>query len=431
MRSLRARQFAAIAIAVLISVGVTFILSFVLVQRSVQREAVRALGRQAALIAAQERASPKPLTSLGVFFETQQERLAIISLAQAALLLPPAGGARLREGRPAQGTVEVGGRRYLYAARPDGEKAIVLLRSAKLEASDRRPFTIAFAIAAGVGAVLAAIAAFLLAGAVTRPITRVASASKGLAAGERPGPLPVEGSDEVAALATAFNQMADDLHRVKEAEQSFLLSVSHELKTPLSSIRGHGEALLDGVLPVPKAAGVIVQESKRLERLVRDLLDLARLNQRSFAVTAERVDLAVLAREALARHEAEAERVGVSLVGAPADGAAATADPDRVLQVLSNLIENAVRSTPSGGGVTVSSHPGELTVADTGPGLAPEDLPRAFDRFYLYSRYVKHRAVGTGLGLAIVKELVDAMDGTVTVESEPGAGTTFVIRLPP
>ncbi len=102
-----------------------------------------------------------------------------------------------------------------------------------------------------------------------------------------------------------------------------------------------------------------------------------------------------------------------------------------MLQVLSNLIENAVRSTPSGGGVTVSSRPGELTVADTGPGLAPEDLPRAFDRFYLYSRYVKHRAVGTGLGLAIVKELVEAMDGTVTVESEPGAGTTFVIRLPP
>jgi len=191
VRSLRARQFAAIAIAVLISVGVTFILSFVLVQRSVQHEAVRALGRQAALIAAQERASPKPLTSLGVFFETQQERLAIISLSQAALLLPPAGGARLREGRPAHGTVEVGGRRYLYAARPDGEKAIVLLRSAKLEASDRRPFTIAFAIAAAVGALLAALAAFLLAGAVTRPITRVAIASNELAAGERPGRLPV------------------------------------------------------------------------------------------------------------------------------------------------------------------------------------------------------------------------------------------------
>ena len=98
--------------------------------------------------------------------------------------------------------------------------------------------------------------------------------------------------------------------------------------------------------------------------------------------------------------------------------------------MLSNLIENAVRSTPTGGGVTVTAEPGGLTVADTGPGLAPEDLPRAFERFYLYSRYVTNRAVGTGLGLAIVKELTEAMDGTVTVQSAPGRGTTFVIQIP-
>ena len=100
--------------------------------------------------------------------------------------------------------------------------------------------------------------------------------------------------------------------------------------------------------------------------------------------------------------------------------------------MLSNLIENALRSTPARRRASpCRPSPAELTVADTGPGLAPEDLPRAFERFFLYSRYAKHRAVGTGLGLAIVKELVEAMDGTVTVESEPGAGTTFVIRLPP
>ena len=432
MKSLRAREFAAIAVAVVASVGITLILSVILVRRSVQNEALKALARQAALIAAQQRATPSgnPSTKLGVFFDTQQERLAILSVSQAELLVPPAGGAALRAGLPAQGLVAVGGRHYLYATRPEGARAIVLLRAAKLEASDLRPFTIAFGIAALVGAVIAAIAAFLLAEAVARPIRRVATASRDLAAGERPGPLRVGGPSEVASLAAAFNQMADDLHRAKDSERSFLLSVSHELKTPLASIRGHGEALLDGVIEVPKAAGVVVQEAKRLERLVRDLLDLARLNQRTFAVTPQTVDLGHLVEEALGRHDAESRRVGVSLLDATRGTAPAAADPDRVLQVLSNLIENALRSTPAGGVVTLTATPGELTVVDTGPGLEPDDLPRAFERFFLYGRYAANRAVGTGLGLAIVKELTEAMGGSVTVHSAPGHGTTFVVSLP-
>ena len=433
MRSLRARGFVAVTLAVVVSVAVTLVVAAVLVRNSVKEEALKALARQAALVAAQERAAPSQspeLTSLGVFFKTQQERLAIISIPQAALLLPREGATALRAGRAAQGSVDVGGRRYLYATRPVGGRAIVLLRSAKLEASDRRPFTIAFLIAAGVGAGIAAIAAFLLAGAAARPIGRVALASRRLAAGETHGPLPVQGPTEVASRALAFNQMAEELDRVKDAERSFLLSVSHELKTPLASIRGHGEALLDQVLDVPKGAGVVVQEAKRLERLVRDLLDLARLNQRVFSVTPQPVDLSEAATEAVVRHESEARRVGVTLVAEAPAAAPATADPDRVLQVLSNLIENALRSTPAGGRVTVTASPGELSVADTGPGLAAEDLPRAFERFFLHGRYGTNRAVGTGLGLAIVKELTEAMEGSVTVESTVGHGTTFVVRLP-
>ena len=433
MRSLRAREFAAIALAVVAAVAVTLVVAALLVHRSVKHEALKALARQAALVAEQERAKPSPsqkVASLGVFFETQQERLAIISIAQAALLLPRDAGAALHTGRPAQGSVDVGGRRYLYAARPVGRRAIVLLRSAKLEASDWRPFTLAFVIAAAAGAGIAAVAAFLLSGAVTRPIGRVALASRGLAAGETHGPLPIEGPAEVASLSLAFNQMAEELDRAKDAERSFLLSVSHELKTPLASIRGHGEALLDQVLDVPKGAGVVVQEAKRLERLVRDLLDLARLNLREFSVTPQAVDLADVATEAVGRHEHEARRVIVSLDVVAPVAAPATADPDRVLQVLSNLIENALRSTPAGGRVTVTAKAGELRVADTGPGLPAEDLPRAFERFFLHSRYGTNRAVGTGLGLAIVKELTEAMEGSVTVESAAGRGTTFVVRLP-
>ena len=113
------------------------------------------------------------------------------------------------------------------------------------------------------------------------------------------------------------------------------------------------------------------------------------------------------------------------------NGAApALADPDRTLQVLSNLIENALRSTPAGGSVSVTAIPGALEVKDNGPGLAADELPHAFERFFLYSRYAEHRAVGTGLGLAIVKELVEAMDGSIAVQSAPGQGTTFVVSLP-
>ena len=433
MRSLRAREFAAIAVAVVVAIAVTLIIAAVLVRQSARDETLKALGRQAALVAAQERENPSSRASsgaLGVFLDTQQERLTIISLAQASLLLPSRAVADLRAGRPAQGSVDVSGRDYLYAARRSGTRAIVLLRPAQLAASDWRPYTLAFVIAAVVGAVFAAVAAFLLAGAVARPIRQVAAASRRLAAGERHDPLPVEGPAEVASLASAFNQMERELTHARDAERSFLLSVSHELKTPLASIRGHGEALLDRVMDVPQAAGVIVQEANRLERLVRDLLDLARLNQHTFTVTPQTVDLAGLADEAVTRHQAEAQRVGVSLVVETARPAPATGDPDRVLQVLSNLIENALRSTPAGGTVTVTAEHGCLVVADTGPGLAPDELPRAFERFFLYQRHRANRAVGTGLGLAIVKELSEAMGGSVTVESVLGEGTRFVLTLP-
>lgn len=432
MRSLRARQFAAIALAVIASVVVTLVVAALLVRRSVEKEALKSLSQQADLIAEQQRSGRppnKPLSSLGLFFETQQERLTIVSLPQAAFLIPDAARA-LRAGHPAQGKVDVGDQTYLYAARPVEGKAVVLLRSARLAAADRHPFTLAFVIAGLAGAGLAAITAFFLAGTVTRPIRRVASASLHLAEGERPGPLPVEGSTEVAALASAFNQMAEELDRAKDAERAFLLSVSHELKTPLAVIRGHGEALLEDVIDPHTVGRIIVQEGKRLERLVRDLLDLAGLNQRTFTVRQEVLDLAELAEGAARRHQTEARRVDVALVTQTPSPAPALGDPDRVLQVLSNLIENALRSTPSGGTVTVTAGPGALTVADTGPGLAPEDLPHAFERFFLYSRYAQNRAVGTGLGLAIVMELTEAMNGSVKVQSRPGAGATFVVRLP-
>jgi two-component system sensor histidine kinase BaeS len=289
------------------------------------------------------------------------------------------------------------------------------------------PFLIAGAVGAGVAALLA----FLLARAITRPIKRVALATRRLAGGESHEPLPAGGPEELEQLAAGFNHMADELAKARDAERAFLLSVSHELKTPLTAIRGHAEALSEEVLTPVEAGGVIAREAARLERLVRDLLDLARLNhRRGFSVERAELDLGEVVQETALRYEAQARVYDIELVASAEPGARALADHDRVLQVLSNLVENALRITPPGGSVSVSAEPGRLVVSDTGPGLDEDELPRAFDRFYLYDRYASERKVDTGLGLAIVKELVDAMDGAVEVRSVKGGGTTFLVTLP-
>ena len=415
MNSLRARLFVGAAGAVLISIMVTVVVGGLLVRRSADREARKSLDRQADLLAVQERAEPKTparLANLGLFLATQQQRLTILSLAQAALLLPPKGSAALRTGRPA------------------GRNAVILLRSAKLQAAAWRPFGLSLLIAGLIGSGIAAAAAAFLARAIARPIRRVADAARSLAAGERPTPIPAAGPNEAVALAEAFNEMAADLEAARAAERSFLLSVSHELKTPLAAISGHAEALTEGVIGPGKVGEVIRSEAKRLERLVQDLLDLARLSQHTFTVRRELVDLAELAREAADRYQPQAQALGVSLSIGGSVRAPARGDPDRLLQVLSNLIENALRSTPAGGKVAVTASPGTIVVDDTGPGIDASDLARTFERFYLYDRYKQNRRVGTGLGLAIVKELTEAMAGTITVTSHTGEGTSFAITLP-
>ena len=307
----------------------------------------------------------------------------------------------------------------------------MLLRSAHSQSADWTPFLVGLAFAALLGALLAAVAAFLLARAVARPVTRVAAASRRLAEGESPDLLPVEGSTELRQLSAAFNELSEELHRAQDAERAFLLSVSHELKTPLTAIRGHAEGLSDGVVAAERAGEVIERETQRLERLIRDLLDLARLRRRSFDVTLVPVDLGEIASEALARHGHQAQAYGVELELQVEPAAGAVADAGRALQALSNLVENAIRCTPRGGTVVIVAAPGRLAVRDDGPGLAAEDLARAFERFYLWDRYGADRPVGTGLGLAIVAELAAAMGGRVTVESTPGEGSVFTLELEP
>jgi two-component system, OmpR family, sensor kinase len=429
-RSLRGRFLAGILATVAVSLLVTVVAAALLTRSLLEREALQALGRQVDLVAAQRTQSGTETPALGSFLATEQVRLAILTPAQAEALLPSAAANEIDERRVATGSLEIRGTRYLYAARRNGEEALVLLRSAESQAADWTPFLLGLGIAGLVGAALAASVAFALARAVARPVTRVAEASRGLAGGHDPAPLPETGPAEVASLAASFNELARELARAQDAERSFLLSVSHELKTPLTAIRGHAEALAEGVLAPEQAGAVIEREAQRLERLIRDLLDLARLRRRAFSVRAEYIDLTAIAEEAVERYSAQSRVGGVDLTTVGDARAAALADADRLLQAVSNLVENALRCTARGSGVRVVASPGRIDVVDDGAGIAPADLEHAFERFYLWDRYAAERPVGTGLGLAIVRELAEAMGGSVAAESTLGVGSTFSILLP-
>jgi signal transduction histidine kinase len=431
--SLRTHLFAAIGAIVVVSVGITLAVASVLTRREVQRSAHRDLVRQADLLAERERVALLPfsrLPELKRILAAQHERVEGPFLRRPSPYLPESARARLRRGDPADGTITVGGTTYFFAAQPVRKRALVLLRTKQFGASESRPYLEGLLIAGLVGAALAALASLVLARWIARPVRRVAEASRSVGATRVPDPVPVEGAAELATLAASFNDMARQLEKARAAEQQFLLSVSHELKTPLTAVRGYAEGLGEGAFSAAEAAEPIRSEAARLERLVGDLLDLARMNKAEFSVHREPIDLADAAREAVRRYETQARAFGVEL-DVDADGAApALGDADRVMQVVSNLVENALRLTPAGGSVRVVARPRALVVEDTGPGLRPEELPRAFDRFYLHSRYGKERPVGTGLGLAIVKELVHGMGGDVTVESEPDRRTRFVVTLP-
>lgn len=432
--SLRARLFAAIALVSLLSLALALALGAVVTKRAVERNTLRDVSAQFDLLVERERRAILPfarLRSLQEFLDRQDERVVRLPLDGSSALLPPDRAARLRRGARLDGAIERDGTRYLYAARLVNGKGFMLLRPASSTNSAWRPHIQGLILAAVATAALAALIAFLLARAIARPVRRVAEATRGLAGSATDPPLvPVEGARELALLAESFNEVAVALAKARAAERAFLLSVSHELKTPLTAIRGYAEGLGEGVLPPGEAASTILRESQRLERLVGDLIDLGRMNKAEFSVRSEPIDLGAIALEAVRRYESHARGFGVTLEAAGDAAARAIGDADRTLQIVSNLVENALRLTPADGSVRIVTGPGSIRVEDTGPGLRPEELEHAFDRFYLYSRYGRERPVGTGLGLAIVKELARGMGGSVSAESQPGRLTVFTVNLP-
>ena len=423
-RSLRTQLLAAIAIVVLLSAASSLAVGAVLTRRAVQHSILQDVSQQADLLAQRERVALLPLghlQSLHGFLQRQHERVVVAPLGRPSKYLP--GGTSRRT----NGTISVDGRDWFFASRPVADKALVLLRPRTTGAWG--PYIEGLLVASGIALALAAIVSIFLSRRIARPLRRVADATGRLAAGDAPGPVPAQGAAELVSLAESFNHMATELEHARDAERAFLLSVSHELKTPLTAVLGYAEGLGDGTIDAASAAEVIAREGARLDRLVQDLLDLARMNRHEFSVRREEVDLAEVAAECVRRHEAQARAFAIELALDVEDDASALGDGDRLVQALSNLVENALRITPAGGTVRVVARAGVLSVEDDGPGLQQDELPHAFERFYLHSRYAGSRAVGTGLGLAIVDELARKLGGSVEVRSRPGR-TRFSIRLP-
>ncbi|MEE6259057.1 sensor histidine kinase [Plantactinospora sonchi] len=290
------------------------------------------------------------------------------------------------------------------------------------------------AAAAGVAAV-AIIATALLSHRVLRPIGTLTAASQRLGRGDLTSRVPVEGNDELASLARAFNRMADSLQRGEERQRRLVADVAHELRTPLANLRGYLEALSDGVIdPDPELFASLHEEAVLQQRIVDDLQDLALAEAGSLAYHRTVVDLAELLETCRTAHRAGADAAGVSLTVSAGPLPPVYADPDRMRQVLGNLVTNALRATGRGGTITLTAeHDGDsavLRVADTGSGIAPEALPYVFDRFWRADSARGRKTGGSGLGLAIVRQIITDHGGVIRVASEPGVGTTFTITLP-
>ena len=340
--------------------------------------------------------------------------------------------------QPVSAQTTSAGVRYLVEARPAPVGGFALVRTTDAGTFGiglvRRNLTVALLAGVAVAVVVGLVVGRLLA----RPLRRTATVARVLRSGRRDVRVPVAGPAEVSDVAGAVNELADALARSEERQRRFLLSVSHELRTPLTAVRGFAESLADGVVTGPDAADagrVIVREADRLDRLVGDLMELARLEADDFRLDPVPVDLAALATDAAAVWAARCADADVRFAVHARPTRPVRADPRRLRQVVDGLAENALRVVPPGaplvlvtGGDAAGSW---LQVRDGGPGLAAEDYAVVFERGALHDRYRGRRPVGTGgVGLALVHGLVTRMGGTIRTEPAPEGGACFTLTFP-
>ncbi len=308
----------------------------------------------------------------------------------------------------------------------------------------RDPTEEAFLIRTGRGLLWGAVAAsavalllgLALARNLTRPLRRLTVAIHAMAAGKLEQRVDVTSRDEIGELAEAFNTMSAQLAQSNQARRQMTADIAHELRNPLMVITGYIEALREGVLrPSPARFDMMHEEAQHLQRLVADLRTLSLADAGELALMPQVVEPSVLLARVAEGYAPAAQKAGIVLVVEPLTAAPEVkVDVERMVQVLANLVTNALRHTPAGGTVTLAAHTeprgAALTVTDTGEGIAPDVLPLVFDRFYRADTARSQSGDESGLGLAIVKSIVAGHGGTVDVASELGKGTTFTVHLP-
>jgi signal transduction histidine kinase len=288
---------------------------------------------------------------------------------------------------------------------------------------------------------IAGLLASLMSRWIARPLQEMAVATQALAQGEYNHRLVENGPAEIQQLAKSFNNMTYQVQLTNQAQKEFVANVSHDLKTPLTSIQGWSQALLDGAAATPaqqaRAAQVIYGESERMARLVNQLLDLAKLEAGTFSLTCTVLNLNLVVQQVLQNLQPQATQQQITLTAQlPPLPAPVWGDADRLMQIVTNLVENSLAHTPTNGRVEVRilnlNRTLALSVTDTGSGIPPQELPRIFERFYQAdkSRAQRNGRHNQGLGLAITKQLVEAHNGQIEVRSQVGRGTTFTVYLP-
>jgi signal transduction histidine kinase len=340
-----------------------------------------------------------------------------------------------------------GGEKFIFVAEPVGQPGSLSPSNADtlVLAVPRTPtlavwadyFGQPFLWAGIVALAVSIIIAVVLARSVYIPIRRVTNAAEEIARGNYEQQVPVAGPIEVKGLAESFNQMSKQVKHSQQMLRDFVADVSHELRSPLTSIKGFAQAMVDGTAKGKeaqlKAATVIEDESKRMMRLVEELLEFSRLESGQVTMVKEPVDLKELLQQCHEIFSMHAEEKGIKLKAEIEPLPSVTGDIDRLEQVFSNLLDNALKHTPSGGDVSIIAHYpnsnfAEISITDTGPGIPAEQMRHVFERFYRADP--KAGKAGAGLGLAIARQIVMAHGGDITAKSILGKGTEFVVRLP-
>ncbi len=431
-------------VVALISVFVTALIAVPIYVQAAERSSREALATQANVVAALLRAKsfrrvpPNERPTIKQLSDQAVDVYLLVDGKVEPAGLPPQLVQQVAQGKPVSVRfAPINGRLSMVEGRPLGEgDGVLLARGTGTGLTKQVLKSLWVPVLAGLAS--GVLAGILLGRRLARPIRNASIAAARLSSGDRSVRLAVERPAEVERLAISINELAEALATSEGRQREFLLSISHELRTPLTTIRGYAEALADGVVDQESTAGVgrtVLAEAERLDRLVADLLSLARLEAADFAIEPTEVDLADLIRTAGQAFAPRFAQHGLELrPELPAFPVSVRTDPMRLRQIVDGLVENALRVVPPGKPIVLAVRvtPGRavVEVRDGGPGLSDDDLAVAFEKGALYQRYQGVRKVGSGLGLALVAALARRLGGTMEAGHAPEGGARFTVYLP-